>query len=173
MKILDSVDQRRQRLEQFLTAYRSQLTQQGTIVASWRRRGEVRLGPYYRLVCRDGLGRQHAVYLGTDGVLVALARQAVAEMQQPRKQHRQLAELRRSVRQQKRQAQQEVDQQLSQLGLHRRGHEIHGTSHPKALVALLRALTARLPDPHPAVPTRVTDRTASRDSFFSLPGNES
>jgi hypothetical protein len=42
---------------------------QGSVVASWRRRGTQTYGPYYRLIYRDER-RQRSIYLGRAGGLV-------------------------------------------------------------------------------------------------------
>jgi hypothetical protein len=120
------VDQRIQRMEQFFQRHAERLPRQGAIVASYRQRGAVRLGPYYRLTCRDADGRQRALYLGADALLVDQARSRLAEMQRPQRVQRSLRRARRTVRQHLKAALADWDQQLGAQGQYLKGLEIRG-----------------------------------------------
>lgn len=125
MEICDSVDQRLGKVEQFLAEHGEVLACHGAVVASYRRRGGRRLGPYFKLTCRIG-GRQTSVYLGTDGALVHGVRQRLEELRRKRSERLQLARLRRELRRRAREARRHLDEQLRSVGLRRQGHEIRG-----------------------------------------------
>lgn len=125
MEICDSVDQRLGKVEQFLTEHGEVLACQGAVVAGYRGRAGLRLGPYFKLTCRIG-GRQTSVYLGADGALVHGVRQRLEELRRKRSERLQLARLRRELRRRAREARRHLDEQLRSVGLRRQGHEIRG-----------------------------------------------
>ena len=55
----------------------------GSVVATYRTRGNRRFGPYYRLIYRQHR-RQHSLYLGPSEQRAAQVRQLLAELQRPR-----------------------------------------------------------------------------------------
>lgn len=125
MEIGDSVDQRRTKVEQFFTDHRDALSHQGAVVAGYRRRGGLRLGPYFKLTCRIG-GRQMSVYLGAEGEMVRRVRQRLDELHRERYERLRLDRLRRSLRRHALEARRHLDDQLGSVGLRRQGHEIRG-----------------------------------------------
>lgn len=125
MEIAAFVDQRRTKVEHFIAKHQVPLSRQGAVVATYRQRGERRLGPYYRLTCRVGR-RQLAVYLGNDEQLLAEVREHLAEMQHARRLSTQLTVLRRALRREARVARQTLASELVHLGLHRQGNEVRG-----------------------------------------------
>jgi hypothetical protein len=126
MEKRNSVDQRRLAVETFLVAHAASLAHQGAIVQSWRRRGRRRLGPYYRLACRDAAGRQRSVYLGPSGPIVDEARDALRRLQSPRRQRREIEGARRALRRELAMSRSELDAELAKVGLKRKGSEIRG-----------------------------------------------
>ena len=126
MEISIFVDQRRRAVEQFFTAYATELSRQGSVVATYRTRPEWRLGPYYRLTCRAANGRQRSLYLGPDGPFVAAVRQRLQALQQARRERLQWARIRRAVRQGRRASQRAFAAELAAHGLTLRGTEIRG-----------------------------------------------
>ena len=57
---------------------------QGAIIATWRTYRAARLGPYYRLTCRENC-RQRSIYLGRDGPIVDQVRTLLYEAQEIRR----------------------------------------------------------------------------------------
>lgn len=149
MEICDSVDQRRMKIERFFTEQLAALARQGAVVAGYRRRGGLRLGPYFKLTCRIG-GRQTSVYLGADGALVQGVRQRLEELRRERSERLQLDRWRRELRRRAREARRHLDEQLRPLGLRRQGHEIRGRHRlpPQATIPL----TDQIPSATVAVP---------------------
>lgn len=127
------VDQRRTRLEAFLELHAERLARQGALVATYRRRGTVRLGPYYQLTCRDAVGRQCAVYLGPASPWVEEIRQRLHILQAPQQNQRSLQRAKRAVRRLRAAANAELDEQLRPLGLWRKGAEVRGWAHAHQL----------------------------------------
>ncbi len=120
------VDQRRRQVEQYIAAHRDQLARQGSVVASWRRRGQHPIGPYYRLTCRSADGKQVAVYLGPGGALVADVREILAQLQERPKVDRTLDTARRHIRRELETAKKSLAGELAQVGLFLKGSEIRG-----------------------------------------------
>ncbi len=120
------VDQRRRAVEQFIAEHRDRLARQGSIVASWRRRGQRAIGPYYKLACRSAAGKQVAVYLGTKGALVAEVRETLARLQAPTTAGRTLDTARRQIRHELKTTKKALTVELAQVGLFLKGSEIRG-----------------------------------------------
>jgi hypothetical protein len=148
---------------------------QGTVVASWRQRGEKTYGPYYRLCWRED-GRQRSVYLGRgedagtqesphptplpkgegtvrgnpltkgEGTRIEDVRRALAELQRPLRERRAAERLRRLVVRSLRIQKIRLNFQLRPLGLRLKGFEVRGWQ-----TSLLRPLLAR-PWRLPSVP---------------------
>jgi hypothetical protein len=135
MEIRNFVDQRLKKVRQFIADHRQQMAHQGAVVATWRRRGAKKIGPYFLLTCRDQLGRQHSVYLGSEGAVVATTREALRELQALATERRRLAKARKSLRQGLQQARKELSQELQAVGLRRQGSEVRGWSRLKAMSA--------------------------------------
>jgi len=121
-------DVRRLAVAEFIAAHAGLLAQQGAVVAAWRRRNGRRIGPYYSLVYRELSGRQCSVYLGAVSDLVEAVRRQIAELQAPLRLKRQLAGIRRALRREFVAAQEQLDVELAQIGLSRKGSEIRGWS---------------------------------------------
>ena len=110
---------------QLLEANPRLFAQQGSVVATWRRYGEKKLGPYWRLVYREG-GKQRAVYLGRFGTLVRMVRARLRRLQQYRNLRRYIN---RSVRETKaslRTVKENLAIQLRRWGLRLKGWEVRG-----------------------------------------------
>ncbi len=120
------VDQRRGHVEQFIAEHRDQLARQGSLVASWRRRGQQLIGPYYKLTCRSATGKQVAVYLGPDGALVADVRETLAQLQARTTVDRTLDTARRQMRRELETTKKALAVELAQVGLFLKGSEIRG-----------------------------------------------
>jgi hypothetical protein len=98
-------------------------TKQGSIFATWRKHGNSRLGPYYRLRYFDN-GRRRSIYLGRDEQLVQEARDLLARLQSHRIIRRLHAQIRRSLRVQKL----HLKTILQANGYRMKGSEIHKIS---------------------------------------------
>jgi hypothetical protein len=139
------VDQQPHPALQILAARPGLFTQQGSVVAAWRRHGTKTYGPYYRLAYRDA-GRQISIYLGRDdkpGHLVERVRQQLAALQAPSRQRRALDRLSRTIKSALRVQKTKLDAQLRPFGLRLKGFEVRGwrTS------PLRSKLTATFPTP--------------------------
>ncbi len=100
-------------------------SRQGTVVPGWRRRGHLRMGPYYRLCYRDGR-RVRSIYLGRDGPLLEQVRQALAAVQGPWQHRRDYQRQRREIVASLRAHKSLLDRRLRLLGLHLQGYEVRG-----------------------------------------------
>jgi hypothetical protein len=109
----------------FLAAHAGLLARQGSVQPTWRRHRGRRLGPYYRLVYRDG-GRQVAVYLGRDADLADAVRAELARLQAARRAGRLFARLVRAARAARRETIRDVDRRLRARGLYLKGYELRG-----------------------------------------------
>ena len=124
---LRSTDESRyQRARTFVLANAPLFAAQGSVVATWRRRGEKRFGPYYRLAYRRH-GRQRSVYLGPARVADRL-RNLLARLQQSRRLHRLYQRLQSEVRRSLRQAKKHLARQLAPLGITVKGYEFRGAA---------------------------------------------
>jgi hypothetical protein len=121
-----SVDQRLRTVELFLAEHGERLTTQGTIVATFRQRDGRRLGPYYRLACRDSQQRQVSVYLGAAGPVVAATRERLEQLQQRHHQQRFWKNVRQGVHQKMKAAREQLAAELALRGLYHKGAEIRG-----------------------------------------------
>jgi len=119
------VDQRRAAAEAFLARHGELLKRQGAVVATYRRRNDRRVGPYYRLVCRCE-GRQISVYLGPTGPLVEDVRRRLADLQTRHIAEQRLRRTRRALRRQAAEVRRDFDAELRSLGLYRKGNEVRG-----------------------------------------------
>jgi len=124
MEILRIVDQRRQAVDAFLRTHAEPLARQGVIVGKWRKRNGRRLGPYFFLAVRDAEGRQRAIYLGRDAELIGDVKKALSALQAPRRQRQAIAAVRKSLRSGLAAAKRQLDAELAEVGLRRKGMEI-------------------------------------------------
>jgi hypothetical protein len=119
------VDQKRRQALQFLADHAAVFCRQGSVQPSWRWYQRKKLGPFFRLVFRDG-GTQSSLYLGADKELAAEVRRVLQEMQAPlrerRERDKQLALMQAALQEQKL----DFDRQLRRLGLFLKGNEIRG-----------------------------------------------
>jgi len=143
-------------LARFLTCHAEDLRRGGAMVQSWRTRGSRRFGPYHRLTCRDAGRRQRADYLATEELL-ARARAALAALQAPRRQTRQLAQARQLLRRGHRAAQAQLAQQLLPFGLRLKGNEIRRWSRCRTVAPIPHLANGRwLLNPWP--PTELLEK---------------
>jgi hypothetical protein len=112
---------------------------QGSVVATYRRRGGKTFGPYYRLAYRED-GRQCSVYLGRMGALVEQVRHALQALQHNIAQLRLVSRLQRQVRASLRIHKLRVGALLRPFGLRLKGFEVRGWR-ISPLRRLLRACT--------------------------------
>jgi hypothetical protein len=158
-------------------------SRQGSVVASWRRRGTRIYGPYYRLAYRDA-GRQKSIYLGCEDAapvartapsLVEEVRRRLALRQTPRRRCRILDRLRRHISAALRIQKTKLNIQLRPLGLYLKGFEVRGwrTAPLRCASKTVHPITRRLPclrQPrlHPAGPPATARKTdATRPSPVS------
>ena len=121
-------DQRRLVIARFFAAHETELRQRGSIVATWRRRrGQLR-GPYWSLIVRDACNRQKSIYLGADDKVVEYARAELIRLQARRVSQRKLDHAQKQVRRALQEANQRLSQELTKIGLTRKGNEIRGWS---------------------------------------------
>jgi hypothetical protein len=113
-------------VQEFVTEHRSELARSGSVVASFRRRGLQRCGPYWRLTCRDAQGRQRSAYLGVEGPALEEARRLLAEIQAPRDLRRQLQRAKQAARRSAKSARLQLDEELAAVGLRRQGNKFRG-----------------------------------------------
>jgi hypothetical protein len=158
-------------------------SRQGSVVASWRRRGTRTYGPYYRLAYRDA-GRQKSIYLGCEDAapaarpapsLVQEVRRRLALLQTPRRRCRVLDRLRRHISAALRIQKIRLNIQLRPLGLHLKGFEVRGwrtapLRYAPRTVRPIAPRRPRLPQPrlYPAGPAATALKTdATRPSPVS------
>ncbi len=97
--------------------------QQGTVVATWRKYGKSRLGPYFRLTYREG-GVQRSIYLGRSEELAQEVGRLLAGLQFHRTCRRLRTRLRSSLRLEKTR----LRENLHAHGYRMKGFEIHRAS---------------------------------------------
>ena len=90
-------EQRTARIDEFFAKYSPFLARQGVVLASWRWRAGRKRGPYYKLSFRLS-GRRVSLYLGAEGLVVAGVRERLSQLQRPRREQRDVAELERDLR---------------------------------------------------------------------------
>jgi hypothetical protein len=88
-----------QRVKSQVLARPALFAEQGIVVATWRRHGNSRLGPYYRLQYFDGARR--SIYLGRDERLAEQVRRLLADLQLKRTFRRLHSKIRKSLRNEK------------------------------------------------------------------------
>jgi len=122
---------RRSEVRQFILDHRPIFARQGSVVTDWRRRGERRYGPYYRLTWREE-GRQRSLYLGTSANLAEAIREVLREVQ--RKWHlrrtlrRLMARAKASLREHRRRS----GPGLANYGMYWKGNELRGWANYRA-----------------------------------------
>jgi hypothetical protein len=110
---------------------------QGTVEATWRTYRGRRLGPYFRVSCRQR-GVQHApcadapqqtsIYLGRDPELAARVRRLLDELRQHTCGKRRCADLRRQVRRSLTRAKESLRQRLAEHGVTLKGFEFRAAA---------------------------------------------
>jgi hypothetical protein len=137
---------RKEAVLSFVDRYSPFLARQGSVVASGRQRAGRKVGPYYRLTCRDGGGIQRSIYLGSGAKLVAEVRDMLSLLQRRREAVRELARARPAFRRALRASRRELDQQLAEVGLYRKGAEIRGWKNfvPQAAAAVVPSWQASI-----------------------------
>ena len=98
---------------------------QGSVVASWRRRGTRTYGPYYRLIYREE-GRQRSLYLGRAGGLVEEIRGRLRRLQAPLRNGRASKRAGRQAATLMRASKARLNLQLPPWGLRLQGFEVRG-----------------------------------------------
>ena len=124
-RVDQQTDRRRQRVLEFLDAHREDFTQQGAVVASFRRRGGRMVGPYFRLAFREGRG-QRSVYLGAEGELVAEVREVLQRIQAPWRERQAIQRNKKMIRKALAQCKDELRRELGRRGLRLQGYEVRG-----------------------------------------------
>lgn len=138
------VDQRREVIDEFIRRHADALAVQGSVVATYRRRGDRRLGPYFKLTCRSA-GRQVAVYVGDEEVLVTYVRERLATLQHFKRERRRSNKIRRVVRRHARANRLAMEAEFAKPGLYRKGHEIRGWRSASARAAMSASLLSSTP----------------------------
>lgn len=96
---------------------------QGAVVATWRKRDGRALGPYYRLVYRQG-GRRHSIYLGRSAALAREVRTLLDSLQRTAREDREWERLRRAVKEALRARKAEWARELAKHGFWLKGYEV-------------------------------------------------
>ena len=125
MEIRKSADQHPHPALALLAARPDLFARQGSVVASWRRRGTRTYGPYYRLIYREA-SRQRSLYLGRAGGLVEEVRGRLRALQTPLRSHRVLERTRRHAAALVRASKARLNLQLRPWGLRLQGFEVRG-----------------------------------------------
>ncbi|MGA2797376.1 MAG: hypothetical protein ABSE63_07360 [Thermoguttaceae bacterium] len=110
-----------------ILAHATIFAQQGTVVASWRKSGNYRFGPYFHLKYRDG-DVQRSIYLGRSKELAKEVRRLLAGLQFGRTCRRLRTRLRSSLRLEKTR----LRENLHARGYRMKGFEIHKSKSPCA-----------------------------------------
>jgi hypothetical protein len=98
---------------------------QGSVVAGWRAYRGRRLGPYFRLACRDR-GRQRSIYLGRCAELARRVLELLAGLQRGLRERRLFARLKAQVRTSLRRWKVGLKQPLAVRGIQLKGFEFRG-----------------------------------------------
>ena len=113
------------RIAERILALKDVFARAGSVVASWRRRGERRFGPYYRVIYRVD-GRQRAIYLGRSAEMAEKVRSLLAELKAPRLEARRVDDMLRAIKAAWRQARAEINEALRPAGMYFKGYELRG-----------------------------------------------
>ncbi|MCE5268649.1 MAG: hypothetical protein LLG00_12265 [Planctomycetaceae bacterium] len=108
-----------------ITARPDLFARQGTVVSTWRKRGQKRFGPYYSLTYRID-GRQHSIYLGRAMELIQSVRRSLAAIRQPLQKIRFFDGLRRQILASLRIQKLSLKALLRPFGLRLKGLEVRG-----------------------------------------------
>ena len=122
---MPDLEARFQRISERMLAVKDVLARSGSIVESWRQRGERRFGPYFKVIYRID-GRQCAIYLGRCAALADKVRGLLAELKAPRLAARQLADMRRAAKAAWRQVRAHVNETLRPAGMYLDGYLLRG-----------------------------------------------
>ena len=120
-----SADQHAHPAMALLAARPDLFARQGSVVASWRRRGTQTYGPYYRLIYRDER-RQRSIYFGRAGGLVEEVRGRLRALQAPLRSRRAVQRTRRHAAALVRASKTQLNLQLRPWGLRLQGFEVRG-----------------------------------------------
>src|SRR5574340_590944 len=110
-------------IREYILARRAVFAHQGTVVTTWRGRGEGRRGPYYSVVYREA-GRQRGIYLCRATGVADGVRALLAEVQAPRDNRDHLRRLIANARAALRRQYAELNRELAAVGYRLKGREI-------------------------------------------------
>ena len=110
-------------IREYILARRALFARQGSVVTTWRGRGEGRCGPYYSVVYREA-GRQKGIYLGRATGVADGVRALLAEVQAPRDNRDHLRRLIANARAALRRQYAELNRELAAVGYRLKGREI-------------------------------------------------
>jgi hypothetical protein len=127
LEISKDADQPAHPALKLIAARRALFARQGSVVATWRRRGPAQklYGPYYSLIYRED-GRQRSVYLGRVAALVQRVRGLLAALRKPLVEFRLFERLRRQGQAALRAQKLRTAALLRPLGLRLKGFEVRG-----------------------------------------------
>ena len=175
MERQEPVDQHSHPALALLAARPDIFARQGSVVATWRRRGTRTYGPYFRLAYRDS-GRQTSIYLGREDKpnnLVQEVRQKLALLQGPFRHCRALDRLRRHISAALRVQKAKLDAQLRPFGLRLKGFEVRGCAPAPYVVASPpssdQSAAAHGPANSDSIPRAAVLRAAERRNARSPP----
>ena len=118
--------ERFERVRAYLAARPGLFAAQGTVIATSRTYRGRQLGPYFQLAWRED-GRQRRLYLGRSLELVDRVRKLLDRLQQPLRERRLLARLKRQARSALRRWLADLRPLLARWGVELKGFELRGT----------------------------------------------
>jgi len=121
----DPVAQREEAIRRRILSRPDIFSRQGSVQASYRRYGGRVLGPYYRVLYRDG-GGLRSIYIGAEEGLAEDVRRLLEELQQERREELEFERCFRTLRRRVREAKARLDRDLRRLGLYMKGFEVRG-----------------------------------------------
>jgi hypothetical protein len=129
------------KIESQILAKSALLARQGSICATWRKRGNKRVGPYFSVRYFENGARQ-CIYLGRSPELVQQVRRLLFDIQFKRISRRLKFKIRKSLRLQKA----NLENHLQANGYRLKGNEIHKISESRILTTQRRS---RILNPEP------------------------
>jgi hypothetical protein len=107
-----------------LLARQDLFASQGRVEKCWRNYRGRRIGPYYRVVFREGKSRK-SIHLGRSAELAYQVKAFLAELQRPLRQRRDTGHCRKIIRASLRAEKAKLEKLLLPLGFHMKGYAFH------------------------------------------------
>lgn len=110
------------RVLQFIEAHPELFESQGSVVASYRKYRETRMGPYWNLMFRVA-GQQKKLYLGANDEIAEKVKQRLSEVQAPVRERRVVRRARSCARRALARRKRELERHLAKLEIYMHGWE--------------------------------------------------